>query len=167
MWLYLLFGAFLFAAAAKAFGRLTTPEPAEPNPPTLSPTRYQVTIPENQQANGLPQLAYRNNNPGNLRYVGQAGAVSGASGFARFPTPEAGFQALLNQIALDTSRGLTLKSYLYKFAPPKENDTHAYLSYVANRLNVAPDIPMTQVNPFRLAQAQIWIESRSTVEALA
>lgn len=49
-------------------------------------------------------LAGKNNNPGNLRYVGQKGATQGAGGFARFATPEAGWQALLNQIDLDKSR---------------------------------------------------------------
>ena len=30
-------------------------------------------------------LAYTNNNPGNLIYAGQSGAVQGSGGFAKFP----------------------------------------------------------------------------------
>ena len=39
-----------------------------------------------------------NNNPGNLNFAGQPGAVMGEGGFAKFPTPEAGRQALEAQI---------------------------------------------------------------------
>ena len=44
-------------------------------------------------ANQQP-LNIRNNNPGNLRFVGQAGATPGEGGFAKFETPQAGLDAL-------------------------------------------------------------------------
>jgi len=48
----------------------------------------------------------RNNNPGNLVYVGQPGATGADSrGFAIFPTMASGQQAEAEQIALDVSRG--------------------------------------------------------------
>jgi hypothetical protein len=41
----------------------------------------------------------RNNNPGDLKYLGQAGAVGAdAGGFAVFPDPITGFQALYRQL---------------------------------------------------------------------
>jgi hypothetical protein len=41
----------------------------------------------------------RNNNPGDLKYLGQAGAVGADSGgFAVFPDPVTGFQALYRQL---------------------------------------------------------------------
>lgn len=49
-------------------------------------------------------LAHRLNNPGNLRFAGQPGAVADPSGFARFPSKEAGFNALRKQLLLDISR---------------------------------------------------------------
>ena len=83
-------------------------------------------------------LAQRQNNPGNLRFVGQKDAIRGDKGFARFPTPEHGFTALQNQIRLDASRGLTLEQFIYKYAPPTSNNTKAYLASVALTLGAKP-----------------------------
>lgn len=76
-------------------------------------------------------LAQRQNNPGNLKYAGQPGAVRGDKGFAKFPTPQAGFQALQNQILLDAKRGHTLETFIYKYAPPKENNTLRYIAVLS------------------------------------
>jgi hypothetical protein len=89
----------------------------------------------------IPQgshLSYVNNNPGNLRFAGQAGAIPGKSGFAQFPSPELGFIALQNQIQLDQHRGLTLQQFLGKYAPPSENDTAKYIANVSKSLGLAP-----------------------------
>jgi hypothetical protein len=48
--------------------------------------------------NGSSRLARVNNNPGNLKYIGQSGAVEGEKGFARFVTLEDGWNALENDI---------------------------------------------------------------------
>jgi len=49
--------------------------------------------------------AKRNNNPGNLRYAGQTNATGqDENGFAIFPDPATGFEALYAQIDLDKSR---------------------------------------------------------------
>lgn len=83
--------------------------------------------------------AQRNNNPGNLRYAGQPGAIGADSaGYAIFPTAEAGWQALRRQIQLDASRGLTLEQFIRKYAPPSENPTDAYLRFVSQRTGLAP-----------------------------
>lgn len=82
--------------------------------------------------------AARNNNPGNLKYAGQAGAIGADSaGFAIFPSPDAGWSALERQIALDAGRGYTLDAWVAKYAPPSENNTAAYLSYLVQRLGVS------------------------------
>lgn len=83
-------------------------------------------------------LAQRQNNPGNLRFVGQQGAVAGDKGFARFPTLDAGWSALHRQINLDASRGKTLEQFVYKYAPPVENNSAAYLAALARALGVQP-----------------------------
>lgn len=73
--------------------------------------------------------AQRNNNPGNLVYVGQKGAMKvPGSRFAKFKTPQDGFNALQNQIMLDAKRGHTLETFIYKYAPPKENNTLRYIA---------------------------------------
>lgn len=66
-------------------------------------------------------LAQANNNPGNLWFVGQKGAVAGKGGFAKFDTIEDGFTAYENQIALDAGRGLDYGSFLEKMTPKAQN----------------------------------------------
>jgi len=82
-------------------------------------------------------IAQRNNNPGNLRFVGQVGATGKDSkGFAVFPSAGEGWRALDAQIALDGSRGLTLTQFMGKYAPPSENDTGGYISYVSKQTGI-------------------------------
>lgn len=85
-------------------------------------------------------LSVRNNNPGNLRMVGQSGAQEGEGGFASFDTPQAGLKALEKQVVLDTqTRGLTLSEFLNKYAPPSENETSRYVDFVSKELGISPD----------------------------
>lgn len=92
--------------------------------------------------------AQRNNNPGNLRYVGQPDAIGAdGAGYAIFPAVEAGWEALRRQIRLDASRGLTLEQFIGKYAPPSENPTGAYLSFVSQKTGIRPSDPL----PFALA----------------
>lgn len=93
-------------------------------------------------------LAIRNNNPGNLRFAGQKGASKGENGFARFETPEAGLTAMRRQIVLDTQeRGLTLDTFINKYAPPVENETTKYLKIVSKALGIKTTdrVPMSSV----------------------
>lgn len=98
------------------------------------------------------RLAYVNNNPGNLKYVGQQGAHAGEAGFAKFSTPEAGFQALTKQVQLDQSRGLTLEKFIHKYAPPLENDTKQYIAQAMDALGVDSQTPISKVSPIALAK---------------
>jgi hypothetical protein len=109
------------------------------------------------------RLARVNNNPGNLRYVGQAGASQGEGGFARFPTPEAGYQALLNQIQLDASRGLSLEKFINKYAPPIENDTSLYLRQMVSAVGASPTTPLKNINLDTLARAMAKKESSTII----
>lgn len=108
-------------------------------------------------------LAFRNNNPGNLRYAKQRGAVQGEGGFAAFATPKAGYQALIDQILLDTKRGHTLESFLAKYAPPSENDTEAYLKFLETRVGSTRVDPLEKVDLHALAQAIALMESGTKV----
>jgi hypothetical protein len=86
-------------------------------------------------------LAYTNNNPGNLIYVGQAGATPGAGGFAAFPSYDAGYQALLNQIQNYANRGLTIDQMMNLYAPAGQgtNNPTAYANTIASALGVSTD----------------------------
>lgn len=85
--------------------------------------------------------SYRNNNPGNLRYAGQLGSSgSDSDGFAVFPTYQAGFQALINQLSLDASRhpDWTLAQFVANYAPASDNnDDNSYLNNIVNGLTGA------------------------------
>ena len=91
--------------------------------------------------------SYRNNNPGNLRYVGQPGAIGkDDAGFAQFPDFDTGFNALLRQIDLYCQRGLTLAGMTAIYAPSSDgNDPFAYAQFLANRLGVTVDTKLTDI----------------------
>ena len=109
------------------------------------------------------RLAVANNNPGNLRFVGQAGATQGEGGFAKFASPEAGVQAFKNQITLDASRGNTLESFINKYAPPSENDTGLYVKQMASALGVDPSTKLNELDLNALAKAMARKESGSNI----
>jgi len=100
----------------------------------------------------METLAQRNNNPVNLKYAGQREA-SGKSpeGFAVFPSPAAGWRAAHSQIALDAVRNHTIRSFIFKFAPPEENDTNEYLEFVCKELAVSPEEELRFVSKYALA----------------
>lgn len=95
--------------------------------------------------NGTP--AYRNCNPGNLRYAGQIGSIGQKNGFAVFPTYQAGLDALKRQILLvarNQSRTFpkdcTLQMFFNTYAPVKDNnDPILYCAQVATAMGVTPD----------------------------
>lgn len=108
-------------------------------------------------------LAIANNNPFNLRYAGQNGATQGKSGFASFPTPEAGVQAGYNQIKLDASRGLTLAQFISKYAPPSENDTQQYIKQISAATSASPTTKLSDIPISTLAKAIAHKESGTII----
>ena len=90
-------------------------------------------------------LAYTNNNPGNLIYVGQAGATQGTGGFAAFPSYDAGYQALLNQIQNYANRGLTIDQMMAIYAPAGQgsNNPSSYAQTIASNLGVSTSTPVS------------------------
>jgi hypothetical protein len=88
-------------------------------------------------------LPARLNNPGDLLFMHQAGAIAhpivGADGktrvFAQFETPDAGRLALARQIGLNASRGDTLAQFIGHYAPASDgNNESAYLRGVMQAL---------------------------------
>jgi hypothetical protein len=97
-------------------------------------------------------VSYRLNNPGNLLYAGQPGAVphpiTGSDGkvrtFAEFSSVAAGQQALDNQIALDASRGLTISQFAQKYAPAQDsNDPTSYAARIAAAAGLSVNDPLS------------------------
>lgn len=96
----------------------------------------------------------RLNNPGDLIFVGQknatAHAIVGKDGktrvYCQFATVEEGWEALRRQIRLDARRGLTLIQFIHKYAPASDaNDPKSYAAFVARRLSVSLDTPLSQI----------------------
>ena len=108
-------------------------------------------------------LAYQNNNPGNLIFVGQAGATKGAGGFAKFATYDDGKQALDDQIQLYAARGMSIQDMMNVYAPASDgNNPTAYAAQIASALGVSPStnllllsmgIPETPPPPDVLSEA--------------
>jgi hypothetical protein len=93
-------------------------------------------------------------NPGNLKFANQKGATGKDDrGFAIFPTPEEGWEALYRQIELDKGRDLTLDKFVNKYAPPSENDTTAYRNFLQKELNVGKNININKLDTQKLAVA--------------
>jgi hypothetical protein len=90
-------------------------------------------------------LGYRLNNPGNLNYAGQPGAVPttlGNGSEAQFATLEQGIAATDAQLLLDASRGLTLAQRLQTWAT---GNKAAYLANVSAWLGVDPNTPLSEL----------------------
>jgi hypothetical protein len=105
-----------------------------------------------------------NNNPGNLKFAHQTGATHGLGGFARFESPEAGHEALLNQVRLDAGRGYTLAQHITKYAPPSENETALYVEQACQSIGIDPNTPLANVDLHRLGGFQARKESGTIVE---
>jgi hypothetical protein len=94
----------------------------------------------------------RNHNPVNLRFAGQIEATGqDSAGFAVFPDDPAGWRAAHLQIEADQKRNLTLRHFIFKFAPPGENNTNAYLEFIANSYGVPPDYMLVALSKYALA----------------
>ena len=100
---------------------------------------------------------YRNNNPGNLRYMGRTGADrardAGAlgvenGGFAMFPSVEAGEHALAAAIDQGAASRRSLSSFLNQYAPPADhNNTAGYVAIVAAALGVSASATIDALTP--------------------
>lgn len=107
----------------------------------------------------------RNRNPGNIDFnprndwQGQIGKEPGGR-FAIFDTPENGIRALgkllINYRGKDGMPGVggkgidTVLETISRWAPSSENDTQAYASAVAKRLDVRPTDPINIKEPATL-----------------
>ncbi|CNI53620.1 hypothetical protein [Yersinia pekkanenii] len=97
----------------------------------------------------------RNNNPGNINYVGQEGASLERPGgrFAKFETAYDGLKAMARQLmryftGKTTGKPLqTLTDIISTWAPGNENNTGAYIAQMSKMLNVHPDAVLNLENP--------------------
>lgn len=87
--------------------------------------------------------AWRNNNPGCLRFsdfTQDNGAIGHAGGFAVFPDEDTGMDAIFALLRSDKYSAKTIASAMHSYAPPFENDTHAYNRYVQRLTGLSPNL---------------------------
>lgn len=138
------------------------PTPGSQLPPTPQ-QQVQVTSPvqvADVQPNGQGTLAQRNNNPGNLKFNNQVGAIQGDAGFAKFNSYEQGYQALLNDIkAKQTGKTKTklgpnssILDFMNVYSPSSNNNNPKALSQtLAKGLGVDPSTPIGGLDTKKLA----------------
>lgn len=83
----------------------------------------------------------RNNNPGNLRLPASQTRPGDCGhdkdGFSKFSSPEYGLDSLARQLVNYGRRGLkTVAEIMGRYSPQKENDTYAYIMFMANSMRV-------------------------------
>lgn len=96
-----------------------------------------------------PTIAYRNHNPGNLRW--SPFMLEERDGFAVFLNDGVGFAALVwdiwSKARGNTSTGLdansTIEQLIHVWAPPHENDTEKYIEFVCNRTGLDRDTKLS------------------------
>lgn len=99
-------------------------------------------------------LSVRNNNPWNLRYVGQPGAVPGYGGFAQFASKDAGVLAANRQLMLyvtGKSKNVghpinTVQDIVSVASPVWENHTPDMIQKISAELGVNPNQPLDLVH---------------------
>lgn len=97
---------------------------------------------------GFPQgsVAWRDNNPGNLRTAPasfQQITPPAAAGYADFVSFSVGWAALLNDVTAKINRGLTLTQFLNVYAPAGDgNNPASYTATVAAALGIDPNVPL-------------------------
>lgn len=93
----------------------------------------------------------RSNNPGNLRATGERwqGQTGADGGFVTFDSPQAGVRALARTLMTYQDRhGLnTVEGIIGRWAPPRENNTPAYVLAVARAMGIEPTAELNVHDP--------------------
>lgn len=106
-----------------------------------------------QEGDAPGTRARRNNNPGNIWDGVGAGKSTRIwpnlptddKGFVIYPSYEAGYAALLNDLQIKVNRGMTLEQLITMYAPPNENNTAAYIANVARWTGLPTSTPLNQL----------------------
>ncbi len=97
--------------------------------------------------------AWRNSNPGNIRYskfAQNVGAIGQAGGFAVFPSEEVGMYAIEALLRTDSYNKLTVAGAISRYAPPVENDTAAYHRNIERLTGLSINKKMSDLTPSEL-----------------
>ena len=137
--------------------------------------KYSVEI----GAKGL--VGDRHNNPGNLVYARQNSATKGeikgsyidqetgltrTDFWAKFETPEIGFDELIRQLGLYSIRERTdtIEKMIRVYAPSNENETEKYINQICLWVNKSRSTKLIDIDHFELAKAIAKKESLTIVK---
>ena len=99
-------------------------------------------------------LAWRNNNPGNIRpgqFTDSHGAIGKGWGFAVFPNEATGMAAIVALLKTQTYQSLTLKGAIFKYAPPSDNNnSDAYVGFIKKQTGLDPNRLMSSLSDSEL-----------------
>jgi hypothetical protein len=129
------------------------------------PTSNQIVAQQSQFSNKNLPRGIRNNNPGNIEVSSTKweGAVGDDGRFLQFAKIEWGIRAMGRILrTYETKYNLnTPKSIIYRYAPPKENDTEKYIKTVCQISGLKPDQKIQQgsLNQIALIHAMIIVEN--------
>jgi len=99
--------------------------------------------------------AWRNSNPGNIRYgkfAQRVGAIGQAGGFAVFPDEATGMYAIEALLRTDRYNKLSIKEAISHYAPEHENDTAAYQRRLSQLTGLSIDRPMSSLSASELTK---------------
>ena len=97
--------------------------------------------------------AWRNSNPGNIRYTDFAkrvGAIGSAGGFAVFPDEATGMYAIEALLRTDSYNKLTIAGAISRYAPPSENNTAGYHRRIQQLTGLSINKRMSDLTPDEL-----------------
>lgn len=101
--------------------------------------------------NGQIPLPALLNNPGDLRFASQPGAIpepnAGPHALAKFASLNLGVTALYRQLWLQVAEGQTVRQIISQWAPPTENNTSAYLDNILSWTGLPADTPLLDLLP--------------------
>lgn len=108
---------------------------------------------KNRKSNGT--RAWRNTNPGNIRYgkfAQGAGAIGKAGGFSVFPDEPTGQKAIESLLKTDSYNKLTVAGAISRYAPPVENDTAAYQRHLEKLTGISINKRMSELTADELSR---------------
>src|SRR5258708_16545978 len=99
-------------------------------------------------------LAWRNNNPGNIRpgaFATNNGAIGRGWGFAVFPDEGTGMAAIAALLQTSEYQSRTIKGAIFLYAPPADhNNTAAYVNLIQAQTGLDPERQMSSLNAAEL-----------------
>ena len=103
----------------------------------------------------------RNNNPGNIRKTGRTyyGETNSDREYESFAAPEWGYAAMFDLLDRHYD-GLTMSQAIHKWAPKHENDTEAYIRFVAKKSGLDRDKYIVDVLDAKIIQLVKWMSVR-------